>query len=250
MKEVLEKNMSHLPWKNEEEFYDIHSRDIFYSHDFYESTIIGHTDEDFLFFILGELNLNPSSILIDLGCGSGYLAHAASRICKKAIGISTSKECITVCKERRKESEKLEFFQANMENYVNKGATHIVAMESMGYADMSKTFKSANKSLIHGGIFFIREVARLLVETPERYGNRKYIEDYFCYETRVSADIINCARDHGFEIMELKDHTESQNERFFIDSLKHNKAAFNLPYPDTDIFAKKIHIKFKKVKEV
>ncbi len=250
MKETFERNMSHLPWQNEEEFYDMHSREIFYNHDFYESTIIGRTDEDFLFFILGELNLNHTSILIDLGCGSGYLAYAASKICKKAIGISTSKECITVCKERRKESEKLEFVQADMESYVHKGATHIVAMESMGYADMSETFKSANRSLTHGGIFFIREVARLLVETPERYANRKYIEDYFCYETRISADIISCARAHGFEIMELKDHTESQNERLFIDSLKYNKAAFNLPHPEEDIFAKKIHVKFQKVQEI
>jgi cyclopropane fatty-acyl-phospholipid synthase-like methyltransferase len=241
-----------LPWRNEREFYDLHSADLFHHYDFYDASIIGDTDQDCLSFMLGELRLDQTSTLIDLGCGSGYLASAASQICRKAIGISTSKECIRVCKERRGENEKLKFLVANMENYVHKGATHVVAMESMGYASLKKTFRSVNKSLGYGGIFYIKEVARLVFETQERRENRQYVENYYKYKHRLTADIIKSAQVHGFDIMALQDRTDSQNNAFFLDSSKYNKSPLCLPHTSAydQLYVKQVHIKFRKVRDI
>lgn len=241
-----------LPWRNEREFYELHSADIFHNYDFYDASIIGETDQDCLSFMLDELKLDQTSTLIDLGCGSGYLASAASRISQKAIGISTSKECIRVCKERRGENEKLKFFVANMENYIHKGATHVVAMESMGYANMKKTFRSVNKNLEHGGIFYIKEVARLVFETRERRENRKYVENYYKYKFRLTADIIKSAQVHGFDIMALQDHTDRQNNAFFLDSFKYNKSPLSLPHTGAydQIYVKQVHITLRKVRGI
>lgn len=105
-----------FPWKSETEFYDMHSEKIFSEFRFYHFGMLGHTDKDFLLYVMQKLKVTTRSKFLDLGCGSGYLAGNLALQCE-SWGISTSAASIEGCRRRYPRAT---FEVANMESFFLK----------------------------------------------------------------------------------------------------------------------------------
>ena len=225
--------MKKLPWKNEKEFYNLHSREIFSRFPFYHVSMIGKTKEEFLEYIIRKARINKDSNVVELGCGSGYVVASLNRICN-CIGISTSEECITQCLLNYPDAK---FEINNMEVYQYSYATHFLALESLGYADLNKTLKNVYANLKKGGIFYVKDLIQLSNETEKEKTNRKYWEHYWCYNSFSVLEIITIAYTVGFKLVEFNDITGEINSNMFRESLKFNKVPFLLPFPKTNFLA-------------
>ncbi len=157
--------MDKLLWNNEIEFYDLHSEDLFSKFPFYHTAMIGDNEEEFLNYIIKTSKIDSNSIVVDLGCGGGYVVNSLNKFCK-SIGISTSKECIKQAKINYPDSK---FEEANMETFSNKNSTHFLTLESMGYADVEKTFKNVYNNLQKNGILYTKEWYKKFKETNSSY---------------------------------------------------------------------------------
>lgn len=219
--------MTNLPWQNEKEFYDLHSKGIFSRFPFYHVSMIGKTKEEFLEYIIQKAKINENSNVVDLGCGSGYVAASLNKICS-CVGISTSSECISQCLLNYPNGK---YEIANMENYQNSKVTHFLALESIGYSNISITLKNVFTNLTEGGIFYVKDLVRLYKESEKEEANRKYWEKYWCYNSFSVPEIIRIAYLFNFKLLEFNDITSKINSQMFRESLKYNKVEFTLPYP-------------------
>lgn len=138
-----------LPWKDKKEFYEIHSKEIFSLYPIYHISMIGKNKYEFLEYITKKARIYPKAKILDLGCGSGFIVNSLNQYCE-CIGISTSEECIKQCKINHPLSK---FEIANMENYISENCTHILALESLGYSNVEKTFETVSKNLKKVGYF-------------------------------------------------------------------------------------------------
>lgn len=216
-------------WQTETEYYDIHADRIFSEYPFFLQSIIGNTPEEFLRYLLGKLRLTSKSRLLDLGCGSGYLVGQVSGGICRAMGISTSMACIEGCRTRYPHAR---FEQANMETFVMPGATHVTAMESLGYGDLEKTLLCATKSLVPGGIFYVRDVLQLSVEDPELRANREYLEYYWKWKALRADELISLFYQAGFELLEYKNQTSLINTSILAECMsRHSAVPYIPPYP-------------------
>lgn len=226
----MDKNIEKLPWKTEEEFYDLHSKEIFSTFPFYHVTMIGKTKEEFLQHIIKKARIIPNSKIVDLGCGSGYVVGALSDFCN-CIGISTSKECIKQCKLNHPNSK---FEIANMENYQCNSPSHFLALESIGYTNINTTFKNISTQLKTKGIFYIKETCIKSKENSEEKTNREHWENYWKYKGITVLQIIKTAYENGFKLIEFNDLSGKINNNMFIQSLKLNKVDYEMPYPEVN----------------
>lgn len=215
------------PWKTEKDFFDIHSEILFSKYPFYHATMIGKTKEEFASYIIKRLNLKKTDIVVDLGCGSGYLTSEISKICK-CIGITNSEECLKQC---RKNYPDTNFQLGNMESFECSEATHYINLESMGYANIEKTFKNAYKNLKSGGVFYSKDVFYFFNESEKQIANRTHWENYFKFKIKNVADYVRIGYETGFKLKEFIDVTDKINIEMFMDSLNHNKEKFEYPFP-------------------
>lgn len=214
-------------WRTETEYYERHAQRIFSRYPFFHYGMIGETPEEFLQHIIGKLSLNSKSHLLDLGCGSGYLAGHVSAICH-ATGISTSRKCVEGCKSRYPSAN---FKVANMESYVSHGATHVTALESLGYADAATTMRRTACNLVPGGIFYLKELCRLPAEDHQQLANRVYWENFWKYRALPVDELVHHANDVGLELIELHELKEQVNSATYISSLRFNEAEYRSPFP-------------------
>ncbi len=219
--------MNNLPWKNEKEFYNLHSKDIFSRFPFYHVSMVGKTKEKFLDYIVHKARINSTSKVVDLGCGSGYVVDTLSEFCE-CEGISTSQECIY---QYTSKYPKGRFKVANMEDYYSSNVTHFLTLESLGYSDLSRTFKNVYNNLQKDGIFYVKDLIKLSKESAKEKGNRKYWEHYWCYNSFSVLEIITVAYTVGFKLLEFNDITDKINSSMFRETLKFNRVPFLLPFP-------------------
>ena len=190
-----------LPWNNEAEFYNLHSKQIFSEFPFYHLSMIGNTKEEFLNYIINSAKINSKSRVVDLGCGSGYVADSLNRLCE-CTGISTSQECVNQAKINYPNAN---IKIANMETFSNKNSTHFLALESMGYSDAGKTFKNVYKNLEKDGIFYIKDACK------KNHENYKEKESSF------------------------NDVSDIMNNSMYMESSKHHKVRFDkMPHENVD----------------
>ncbi len=189
--------------------------------------MIGENDEEFLQYIVKKAHIDKNSRIIDLGCGSGYVVGSLHNTCD-IIGISTSPECIKQCEISCPDAR---FTVGNMENYQRKECTHLLSLESLGYADITKTFHNAFLNLKKGGIFYIKELCQDFKENQEERENREYWEYYWKYKVYKITDIIQIAQEAGFTLFEYQNLSHIINSSMFRDSLQYNKAAYRPPHP-------------------
>lgn len=215
-----------LPWKNETEFYNLHSKEIFSEFPFYHLSMVGNTKEEFLNYIIERARIDSNSKVIDLGCGSGYVVNSLSKLCK-SIGISTSQECINQAKINYPDSN---FEIANMETYSNENVTHFLCLESLHYSNVEKTFKNVYNNLIDGGIFYMKEWHRKFNENDVEIENRKHFEYYFKYRGITLLEIIKMGYESGFTLLSVNDISDKVNSKMYTESIKHHKAPLVLPH--------------------
>lgn len=219
---------TNLPWKTETEFYNMHSKEIFSKYSFYHASMIGKTKQEFLKHIIKNARIYPKAKIVDLGCGSGYLVDSLKDICEIA-GISTSKECI---KQAKINYPKSNFEIGNMETYSKPDSTHYLALESIGYTNIEKTFKNAFKNLKTNGIFYIKDLFQKDNETKEEKENREHHMNYWKYDFLKIIDIIKIGSKTGFRLLSYNDLTHKINPEMFLDSLKYNKTEYIVPHKD------------------
>jgi 2-polyprenyl-3-methyl-5-hydroxy-6-metoxy-1,4-benzoquinol methylase len=123
-------NYKKLPWKNEIDFYDLHSKDIFSKFPFYHLSMIGNTREEFSNYIINKVGINEGSKVIDAGCGGGYFTNTINDICD-VVGISTSGECI--------KQAKLNYPKMNNDMY-DKASKYHKARFTLPYDDVNFIF--------------------------------------------------------------------------------------------------------------
>lgn len=220
--------MDKLLWKNEIEFYDLHSKDIFSKFPFYHTAMIGETAEDFLNYIIKTSKIDSTSKVVDLGCGGGYLVDSLNKFCE-CIGISTSKKCIEQAKINYLDSK---FEVANMETFSNKNSTHFLTLESMGYADIEKTFKNVYNNLQKNGILYTKEWYKKFKETKEQKDNREHFEHYFKYIPNNVTDVVRIAYESGFHLLSLNDLSDEFNASMYLECSKYHKVEYIPPYPE------------------
>jgi SAM-dependent methyltransferase len=223
-------NYKKLPWKNEIDFYDLHSKDIFSKFPFYHLSMIGNTREEFSNYIINKVGINKGSKVIDAGCGGGYLTNTINDICD-VVGISTSGECI---KQAKLNYPNTDFRVGNMETYVDKDITHFLCLESLHYSDIKKTFKNVYNNLSSGGIFYMKEWYKHHDEIDVEKENRKHWEHYFKYKGYTIPNVIQLAYDEGFVLSSATDITDKMNNDMYGKASKYHKARFTLPYDDVN----------------
>ncbi len=218
-------------WHSETEYYERYSDVFFPIMPFFHHGIVGNSHEEFLQYILGKLRLTAKSRLIDLGCGSGYFVGEVTRRGSLAIGISTSQACIRGCRERYPFAR---FELANMETYVQAGATHVTAMESLGYADAEKTLACIARNLVRGGLLYINDVFwKYIDEDAEQRANRLYFEHYWKYKARRVDEFIALAYRQGFELVDFNDLRASVNSEILLKiCAEHGEVPYKEPYPE------------------
>ncbi len=214
-------------WKTEIEFYDMHSKEIFSKFPFYHTTIIGNTEEEIIKYIIERTDINKNSIVLDLGCGSGYLVNELRKICKKSIGISSSYECIKQARINYPESI---YKTGNMESFVFKNITHALSLESIGYSDLKKTLKQTFKNLQTNGIFYVKDIFRKNKETKKEKENRIYNEKYWKYTHNKLVVFLEEALNAGFDLLEYRDISELTNNEMYLKTLELNKTPFKIPH--------------------
>jgi cyclopropane fatty-acyl-phospholipid synthase-like methyltransferase len=223
--------MKKLPWKNEKEFYDLHSKKIFSNFNFYHVSKVGKTDLDFLNHIIKKARIFPNARVLDLGCGSGYVIGKLKDLNCDGIGISTSPECI---KQAKKNFPNGNFQIGNMENYNFDNITHVLALESIGYSNIKITLKNIYKNLNKGGIFYIKDLFLKYNETDKEKENRIHWENYWKYKSCTIVELINIAYETGFRLIEFNDLSGKINNKEFLESLKYNLVKYEIPNPDVN----------------
>lgn len=220
-------------WHTETEYYERYADIYFPMLPFFHHGIVGNSHEEFLKYILDKLRLTSKSRLIDLGCGSGYFVSEVTRRGCMAIGISNSNACIRGCRERHPHAH---FELANMEAYIKPGATHVTAMESLGYADVDKTLQCIARSLIPGGLLYINDVFQKHIdEDTEQRENREYFEYYWKYKARRVDEFIMLAYRHGFQLLEFNDLRACANSEILRKICEeHDEVPYKSPHPDRD----------------
>jgi len=220
--------MDKLLWNNEIEFYDLHSEDLFSKFPFYHTAMIGDNEEEFLNYIIKTSKIDSNSIVVDLGCGGGYVVNSLNKFCK-SIGISTSKECIKQAKINYPDSK---FEVANMETFSNKNSTHFLTLESMGYADVEKTFKNVYNNLQKNGILYTKEWYKKFKETKEQKDNREHFEHYFKYIPKNVTDVVRIAYESGFHLLSLNDLSDIFDASMYLECSKYHKVEYIPPHSE------------------
>lgn len=221
-----------FPWKNETEFYDLHSKYIFGNFAFYHTSIIGKTKEDFLLYIIENAKIHKNSKVLDLGCGSGYVVDSLNKLNINSIGISTSTRCIEQCKLNYPNSK---FFTANMENFKpHSKKTHILALESLSYSNIEETFKTTFNNLEKGGIFYVKDILFVNLKDDLALKNKISFEDYWKFHLYTLSEIIDIAIDIGFKVLSVKNISTISNNKMFWESRIFHKIKYNILYPEIE----------------
>jgi len=218
------------PWKNEEEFYDMHAHKFFSTGKFYHAWVLGKSDQEFAKYIINKLQLKSTDKIIDLGCGSGFLVSEISKVCK-AIGISTSKECV---KHSKLNFPNCKFEIGDMQTFESDKVTHFLSLESIGYADIDKTFSNVYSQLTDGGIFYIKDISIVSNPNTKEAENIRYWENYWHYIGRSIPFMINKAYEHGFKLVSVNDLNEDESRDLapFQITLQENNLEQKYPHPE------------------
>ncbi|MDT8411155.1 MAG: class I SAM-dependent methyltransferase [Vicingaceae bacterium] len=226
-------NPNELPWKTENEFYKIHTQRVFKKDTFYQVGMIGKDFEENANYILNKLNLKENDKVVDLGCGSGFLVNKISNICE-SIGISNSKACI---KQAQINYPQNKFEIGNMEDFKINNVSHFVSLETIGYANIEKTFKNVHTSLMQNGVFFIKDVSTISNPTLKEKENINYWKNYWKYYPYEVQKMINVGYKNGFKLLYFKDliTDERLNIAPFLESLNNNIVKEEYPNPGINV---------------
>jgi len=107
-----------------------------------------------------NIELNPSDILLDIGCGTGTAVKIASKICHKGklYGIDPIKMMINIAIKSIDKPSNIEFILGCAENIPldNKSVNKVIAINSIHHwEDYNKGLLEVNRVLKSEGLFFI-----------------------------------------------------------------------------------------------
>lgn len=208
------------PWSNQEEFYDIQSKDLFTHIEevpFYHVSAIGKTGGEFVEYLIKESGVNKQSRVVDMGCGNGYFVNQLSKLCYIE-GISNSKECIKYAKLNFPDNI---FKIEGMEDYKGKDMTHCFFLESLFYSNIENTFRNINKVLVDGGIIFLKEWFDVS-SNEYQIANKEHWAKYHVYYPYTVDKVIEVAGSNGFKLINNKDLSQIINPTFWHNSKKYH----------------------------
>jgi cobalt-precorrin-6B (C15)-methyltransferase len=58
------------------------------------------TQEENIYIAMGKLDIRPGNVFLDIGCGSGAISFAASRLTDKIYGIDLRAEAVEMCRSK------------------------------------------------------------------------------------------------------------------------------------------------------
>ncbi|MEO0897000.1 MAG: class I SAM-dependent methyltransferase [Bacteroidota bacterium] len=217
-------NNTNLPWKDETEFFQLHSKRIFSQHKMYNSAVMGDSPEDFAEYIRKNARIRFLGKVLDLGCGSGFMVHSFSHIAD-CMGISTSSACIKQCRDNYPESN---FQLGDMASFVYPKATNILAMESLFYSDVPHTLETSWNNLVPGGYLFIYEICKKEGLSQDQEISFESIGNFWKYYPQSVSYVIGEASKVGFQLVEFQDVSNRRNMNFFLETLP----LLEIPDPD------------------
>lgn len=239
------------PWSNQEEFYDVQSKDLFTHIEevpFYHVSVIGKTGYEFVEYLIKESGVNKQSRVVDMGCGNGYFVNQLSKLCYTE-GISNSKECIKYAKLNFPDNI---FKVEGMEDYKGRNMTHCFFLESLFYSNIENTFKKINKVLVDGGIILLKEWFDVS-SNKYQIANKEHWSKYHVYYPQTLNKVLKIAKNNGFKLIDNKDLSQTFNPTFWHNSKKYHHS--KVP-PYKDIYTDKeggwpyilpFQLKFKKI---
>jgi SAM-dependent methyltransferase len=209
------------PWNNGKEYYDVQSKDLFTHIEelpFYHAGVIGQSGAEFANYLISESGVDKQSRVVDIGCGAGYFVNKLNEFCY-AEGISNSEECI---KYARLNFPNNVYKVESMETYSGRNMTHCFFLESLFYSNIADTFSNINKTLVDGGIMFVKELFDIS-SNEYQAANSEHWGKYHVYYPQTVDKVIEVAQNNGFELIESKDLTEIYNPKpFWVDSNKYH----------------------------
>lgn len=114
------------------------------------------------------LGYNEKDIVLDIGCGPGYLAERLKDIVKEMHCLDTSQHNINLCKKKFKNSRNLFFYKLDPKNYTDfsflkgKKFTIIICLSVIQYynsiGDVRKLIENARKIALQGSKFLIADI--------------------------------------------------------------------------------------------
>ncbi|MBI2541603.1 class I SAM-dependent methyltransferase [Candidatus Woesearchaeota archaeon] len=114
------------------------------------------------------LDYNENDIVLDIGCGPGYLADCLKGIVKEMHCLDTSQHNINLCKKKFKNSNNLFFHKLGRKNYTDfsflkgKKFTKIICLSVIQYysgiGDVRKLIENVRKIALRGSKFLIADI--------------------------------------------------------------------------------------------
>ena len=157
--------------------------------------------------------------VLELGCGTGkntlWLLDKAELI----IGLDFSSEMLNIAKEKINASN-VEFVKTDLNNeweVENEFVDLVTSSLTLEHIEsLHHIFRQANEKLHEKGIFFISELHPLkqYAESKARYETESGTEELTVYTHHIS-DYLESARDNGFELVELNEWFDNEEERDF-----------------------------------
>lgn len=185
---------------------------------------------EFIHSIIKKDGLKPTSLVLDLACGTGSMSVELSKLGYDVIGVDLSAEMLMEAQEKAyNEEQSILFLNQNMCELDLYGTVDAVVccLDSLNYLtdpkDLKKTLSLVNNFMNHGGLFIFD------LNTPYKfknvYGNNAYIlenEDVLCaWQNTFDEETAVCTFDLSFFAKkkngDYERFDETQKERMYTD---------------------------------
>ncbi len=157
--------------------------------------------------LLREHGLGPETTLVDLGCGTGLLAVAAARHCRRVVAVDPSPAMLAVARERAGGVENIDFVAAGFLTYEHRGEPPQLVHSRNALHHLPDFWKALalariRRLLAPGGILVLRD----LVYPFEPEDAPGELERWFAGATPRPAE--------GWTRAELEEHVRAEHSTF------------------------------------
>lgn len=140
------------------------------------------------FQVTGPVDLRPTDIVLDLGCGQGFWAAALAKKCRKVVGVDISKDAIRKARHYTRNSplkNRLEFHAGRLEdlNLDQESFDHIFSFCVLEHIEnLPVVLQEAKRLLRPGGHLHVSVDSLATIADPvllEKHRSDHYVVQYF-----------------------------------------------------------------------